>query len=108
MLCGYFKRYSGPQCVNLRKAIVNNIDIYQLWLDNARRERVWDLEEARRWTRLFPEVQNMVTPQRVKKWLKEQGLHDIVRTVENTSGGNEWLAWQVSRFRSGLWGQISA
>jgi len=105
ILCNYFKRYAGPQCSNLHEAIVNNVDIYQLWIENARREGVWDLREAKRWTRMFPEVRRMVTPQTVKRWLREQGLHDIVRTVEGTGGGDDWLAWQVNRFRTGLWGQ---
>ncbi len=105
LLCNYFKIYAGPQCANLKTAIANNVDIYQLWVENAHREGVWDLREARRWTHMFPKVQSMVTPQSVKRWLKEQGLNDIVSTVENTSGGNEWLAWQVNRFRAGLWEQ---
>ena len=54
---------------------------------------------------MFPKVQRMMTSQNVKRWLREQGLHDIAVTVERTDGGEEWLAWQVERFRAGLWGR---
>jgi hypothetical protein len=105
IVCDYFDKYSGPQCTNLQKAITTNVDIYQLWVDNARKEGIHDLNKARQWTHMFPKVQYMVTPLNVKRWLREQGLTKIIKTVESTDGGEEWLAWQVGRFRKGLWGQ---
>lgn len=103
ILCDYLEKYSGPQCSNLRAAIANNVDLYELWRENAAREGVRGPREVRQWTRMFPKVQRMMTSQNVKRWLREQGLHDIAVTVERTDGGEEWLAWQVERFRSGLW-----
>ena len=105
IVCGYFERYAGPRCCNLRQAIVEDIDLFQLWVDNAHREGVHGLSEARQWSRRFPKVQRMVTTRNVKRWLLEQGLDDIVYTVETTAGGEEWLDWQVKRFRTGLWSQ---
>ena len=105
ILCDYLERYSGPQCINLRTAIANNVYLYELWRENAAREGVRGPKEARQWARMFPKVQRMMTSQNVKRWLREQGLHDIAVTVERTDGGEEWLAWQVERFRAGLWGR---
>jgi len=105
ILCGYFRKYAGPDCTDLRVAIDRNIDLYQLWVDNARAEGVRGPKEVRTWTRMFPDVQYMVTTQNVKRWLREQGLDDIARTVETTRGGDKWLEWQIQRFRAGLWGK---
>jgi hypothetical protein len=105
ILCSYLQKYSGPQCRNLRSAIENNVDLYRLWTENAAREGVRGPREVRQWTRMFPHVQRMMTPQNVKRWLREQGLDQIATEVERTEGGEAWLAWQVERFRVGLWGQ---
>lgn len=105
LLCGYLRRYAGPQCANLKTAIANRTDIYQLWVENAGREGIHGLREARFWSHKFPKVQYMVTPNNVKRWLRQEGLVDIVRTVESTPGGEQWLAWQLDRFRAGLWGR---
>jgi hypothetical protein len=32
-------------------------------------------------------------------------MENIARTVETTKGGEEWLEWQVGRFRTELWGR---
>lgn len=105
IVCGYLDRYSGAGCSNLRKAIQENVDLFQLWVDNASREGVMDLKQARYWTRKFPHVKGMVTSSNVKRWLVEKRRSDIVRTIEETPGGKEWLDWQLERFRSGLWGK---
>lgn len=105
IVCGYLDRYSGDGCSNLRSAIQDNVDLYQLWVDNASREGVMDLKQARYWTRKFPNVKRMVTSSNVKRWLAEKKRRDIVRAIEETPGGQEWLEWQLGRFRSGLWGQ---
>ncbi|MGE5379308.1 MAG: hypothetical protein ACM3L5_00370 [Candidatus Saccharibacteria bacterium] len=105
ILCGYLKRYSGPGCTNLRTAINQNVDIYKLWVENAKAEGVRGPREVRHWTRMFPHVERMMTPQNVKRWLREQGMENIARTVETTEGGEKWLEWQVGRFRTGLWGK---
>lgn len=105
ILCGYLEKYSGPQCTNLRTAITKNIDLYRLWTENAAREGVRGPREVRQWTRMFPKAQRMMTPQNVKRWLREQGHEDIAMAVEGTDGGEAWLAWQVERFRTGLWGK---
>ena len=105
ILCSYLRRYSGPGCANLRTAISQNIDIYQLWVENARAEGVRGPGEVRQWARMFPHVQRMMTTQNVKRWLREQGLGNIARTVETTEGGEAWLEWQIGRFRTGLWGR---
>jgi len=105
IVCGYLDKYSGAHCSNLRDAIQENTDLYQLWVDNASQEGVMDIKQARYWTRKFPKVQNMVTSDNVKRWLREKRRDDIVRTIEDTKGGEDWLEWQIGRFRSGLWGQ---
>ncbi len=105
ILCGYLKKYAGPGGSDLKLAINKNVDLYQLWVENARAEGVRGPREVRTWTRMFPKVQYMMTPQNVKRWLREQGLEHIARTVETTEGGEKWLAWQVERFRTGLWGK---
>jgi len=105
IVCGYLDKYSGPRCSNLRQAIEGNVDLFQLWVDNAAREGVMDLRQARYWTRKFPKVQRMVTPGNVKRWLRQRHREDIVRTIEGTEGGEAWLEWQIGRFRTGLWGQ---
>ncbi len=103
-LCDYLKKYAGPGCANLRIAIEKNVDLYQLWVENAHAEGVRGPSEVRTWTHLFPHAQDMITPQNVKRWLRDQGLENIALTVECTEGGDKWLEWQVERFRSGLWG----
>lgn len=105
IVCGYLDRYSGKGCSNLRLAIQENVDLYQLWVDNASKEGVMDLNQARYWTRKFPGVKRMVTSSNVKRWLAEKKRRDIVRAIDETPGGQEWLEWQLGRFRSGLWGQ---
>lgn len=105
IVCGYLDRYSGNGCSNLRSAIHGNVDLYQLWVDNASKEGVMDLKQARYWTRKFPKVQGMVTSSNVKRWLVEKRRPDIVHAIDETPGGQEWLEWQLGRFRSGLWGQ---
>jgi hypothetical protein len=104
ILCGYLKKYSGPQCSNLRAAIVHNVDLYNLWMENAIKEGVHGPRDVRHWTKHFPKYRSMMTPQNVKRWLREQGLEDIAATLERTEGGEVWLAWQLDRFRTGLWG----
>ena len=104
ILCGHLKKYAGPGCADLRLAISQNIDLYQLWVENARAEGVRGPREVRSWTRMFPKVQYMMTTKNVKRWLREQGLESIVRTVESTEGGDQWLEKQLARFRAGLWG----
>jgi hypothetical protein len=103
ILCNYFRRYAGPQCRDLKLAIQQNVDLYQLWVDNAESEGVRGPREVRSWARMFPKVESMVTPANLKRWLREQGMGDIARTVESTAGGEEWLAWQITRFKVGLW-----
>jgi len=103
ILCGYLDRYSGPQCRNLGQAIADDLDLYGLWTENAAGEGVRRPREVRRWARMFPGVRRMMTPQNVKRWLREHGREDITLTVENSDGGEAWLAWQVERFRTGLW-----
>lgn len=105
VLCGYLKKYAGPGCADLRVAICQNVDLYQLWVENARAEGVRGPKDVRSWTRMFPKVQYMMTTKNVKRWLREQGLDNIARTVESTEGGEQWLEWQVERFRTGLWGK---
>jgi hypothetical protein len=105
ILCGYLRKYSGPDCRNLRTAISKNIDLYDLWNKNALNEGVHGPVEVRHWTKRFPQAKRLMTPQNVKRWLKEQGLEDIAKTLERTEGGEVWLTWQVDRFRSGLWGK---
>ena len=105
IVVGYLDRYSGAGCSNLRLAIQENVDLFQLWVENASREGVMDLNQARFWTRKFPGVKRMVTPNNVKRWLAEKRRRDIVRAIEETAGGEAWLEWQLGRFRSGLWGQ---
>lgn len=105
IVCDYLKKYSGPHCVNLKTAIAQNVDVYQLWIDNAKREGVHTLNDARVWSQRFPKVQYMVTAPNVKRWLAERDLREIVRTVETTEGGEAWLKWQLERFRGGLWGK---
>ena len=105
IVVGYLDRYSGSSCCNLRLAIQDNVDLYQLWVDNASREGVMDLKQARYWTRKFPKVENMVTSKNVKRWLLDKRRRDIVKAIEETAGGEAWLEWQLGRFRSGLWGQ---
>ena len=63
ILCGYLRKYSGPQCVNLRAAIVHNVDLYNLWMENAMKEGVRGPREVRHWTKHFPKYQRMMTPQ---------------------------------------------
>lgn len=104
IVCGYLDTYAGPRCSNLKTAIDSKVDIYQLWVENASKEGIMDLRQARYWTRKFPKVQKMVTPQNVKRWLKAKRKDDIVRIIETTEGGDQWLEWQIGRFRSGLWG----
>jgi hypothetical protein len=104
ILCGYLRKYSGPNCTNLRTAIDQNVDLYKLWAENARAEGVRGPREVRQWTRMFPRVQYMMTAPNVKRWLREQGMENIARTVETTKGGDECLEWQVGRFRTELWG----
>ncbi|NLI73480.1 MAG: hypothetical protein GX369_01735 [Euryarchaeota archaeon] len=103
IICGYLDKYSGRECSNLREAIKENVDLYQLWIDNASREGVMGIKQARYWTRKFPKVKGMVTSSNVKRWLVEKRRHDIVLAIEETPGGQEWLEWQLGRFRSGLW-----
>ncbi len=62
ILCGHFKKYAGPDCADLRLAIGQNIDLYQLWVDNARAEGIRGPREVRSWARMFPKVQNLMTP----------------------------------------------
>jgi hypothetical protein len=104
IVCGYLDTYAGPRCNNLQRAICSRVDIYQLWVENASQEGIMDLRQARYWTRMFPQVRRMVTSQNVKRWLKAKRKYDIVRIIETTEGGDQWLEWQVGRFRSGLWG----
>ena len=63
-LCDYLRKYAGPGCANLRIAIEKNIDLYQLWVENAHAEGVRGPNEVRTWTHLFPHAQNMSTPRR--------------------------------------------
>ena len=105
IVCGYLDRYSGNGGSNLRSAIHERVDLYQLWVENASREGVMGLDQAKYWTRKFPGVRKMVTSPNVKRWLAEKKRHDLVRAIDETPGGQEWLEWQLGRFRSGLWGQ---
>ena len=45
---------------NLRIAIEKNVDLYQLWVENAHAEGVRGPSEVRTWTHLFPHAQDIV------------------------------------------------
>ena len=95
IVCDYLKKYSGPKCSNLKLAISQNVDVYQLWIDNAKKEGIHGINDARVWSRRFPEIGTRSPARTVKRWLMDRDLREIVRTVETTEGGEAWLKWQI-------------
>lgn len=103
MVCGYLRQYAGQNCQNLKVAICLNMDIFDLWVQNAEKEGIRTLADVQNMTRKAPKARNLVTTTNVRKWLLEEGMTDIIKTVDTTPGGTQWFEWTVMRFREGLW-----
>lgn len=97
-------RYKGEGCRNLKLAIALDTDIFQLWVENAENEGIYDLETARRYAGMAKDARKLLTMSNVRQWLLQQGQADIVRVIDATPGGNDWLERTLEKFKIGLWG----
>lgn len=99
-------RWAGPRGDGLIGAICMNKDIFQLWVDKGAEEGVeYGLEDARGWAAKAPQAYKLLTSTNIKKWLSMNDCQHLVRVIEQTYGGDEWLDWTINRFRVGLWGK---
>jgi hypothetical protein len=96
-------KYAGDGCCNLKTAILLDIDVFQLWVENAEQEGVTGVDEARKWARMAPSSKNLLTTTNVRKWFMEKGMFDVIRTIDGTPGGTEWFEKTLMAFRRGLW-----
>jgi hypothetical protein len=104
MVVELLDKYSGgSNCVELKKAIILNWDLYQIWLDNYRNEGVQGPEDARKWTAMAPSARGLLTPDNVRKWLLLEKKFDILRTIDTTYGGKDWFERTINKFREELW-----
>jgi hypothetical protein len=104
IVVGAIAKYKGEGCRNLKLAIALDTDIFQLWVNNARDEGIYDLETARHYAGMAPDAKNLLTMSNIRKWLMQEGQCDIVRVIDDTPGGNDWLERILERFKEGLWG----
>ncbi len=104
MVVDLLDKYSGGcNCVELRKAIILNWDLYQIWLDNYQNEGVQGPEDARKWTAMAPSAKDLLTTDNVRKWLLLEKKFDILRTIDTTYGGKDWFDRTIKKFREELW-----
>lgn len=102
-----FRKYAGPGCRDLRRAIQCDADIYKLWVANAVEEKkkipsMWTPDDLRSLASKFPQAKEHITAERVRKWLHDHGCQDILWTIDSTPGGRTWLERQVEAFKEGL------
>ena len=102
IVCGYLDRYSGkdaPTCgwPSRRTGPVSAV------VDNASKEGVMDLNQARYWTRKFPGSRGWSPPATSSGWPRRSGGHRARHRRDARRPGMAGVA--LGRFRSGLWGQ---
>lgn len=97
------EEYAGPNCKNIRLAILLNIDLMELY---ARNENVggYSLSQVRGFASKFPEYAKFVSSAFVVKWLKEARRDDIVEALNETAGGMLWLDAQIEKVRREIYG----
>jgi hypothetical protein len=95
--------YAGDGCCNLKTAILLDIDVFQLWVENAEQEGITDLQSARKYARMAPSGKNLLTVSNVRRWFLEKGMTDVIRIIDGTPGGTEWFDKTIQAFRKGLW-----
>lgn len=104
IVVGAIAKYKGDGCRNLKMVIALDTDIYELWVQNAQNEGIYDLDTARRYAGMAKDAKNLLTVSNVRQWLFQEGQADIVRTIDETPGGTDWLERTLNKFKEGLWG----
>lgn len=103
LVVGYFQKYAGPEGKDLKKAILLDIDLWQLWCDNYECEGVYSPEQARAWAKMFPSGRNLLTVPNLRLWLQDEGCTDILHVLNTTPGADSWVRWTLNNFAKGLW-----
>lgn len=103
LVVGYFKRYAGDGAKNLRTAIVLQMDLWQMWCANYECEGLYGPEQAKAWAKMYPSGKNLLTVPNLRLWLEDEGCREILYTLDNTPGADEWLRWTLNNFAKGLW-----
>lgn len=103
LVTDYLRRYSGPGCCDLKTAIFRNIDIFELWIQYGESEGIIGVEQAIRMAKMAPNGRRLLTPENVRKWLTQERMFDIIKTIDEMPGGQKWFCWTIENFRKGLW-----
>lgn len=104
IICPILRDAAGPECRNLKRAIYFNEDLLEVYRQ-ADDGGSWGYSNAKKVARMCPpNVANMITPDLIIQWLKDEGMTEIVQVIEETAGGRYWLEQQVLRFKSDLFG----
>ena len=103
MVVDVFRRYKGEGCKDLRTGILINVDLWRVWEVNAEQCGEMTPDQARKYASMFPDGRNLLNCENLRKWLLQEREWDIVRTIDSTPGGQDWLERTIARFRDGLW-----
>ncbi|MCK9601517.1 MAG: hypothetical protein M0R06_20920 [Sphaerochaeta sp.] len=103
IICPILRDTAGPGCRSLKRAIYLNEDLLEAY-KQADEGKSWGYANAKKVARQYPNVADMITPDIIIQWLKEEDMMEIVHVIEGTTGGKYWLEQQVLRFKSDLFG----
>jgi len=103
IVCPILRDTAGPGCRNLKRAIYLNEDLLEAYRKADDGGSI-GYSNARKIARQYPYVADMITPDIIVQWLKEEDMVEIVQVIEGTTGGRYWLEQQVLRFKSDLFG----
>lgn len=103
IVCPILRDTAGPSCRNLKRAIYLNEDLLEAY-KKADEGKSWGYTNAKKVARQYPNVADMITPDIILQWLREEDMNEISQVIEGTAGGKYWLERQVMRFKSDLFG----
>ena len=103
IVCPILRDTAGPSCRNLKRAIYLNEDLLEAY-KKADEGKSCGYTNAKKVARQYPQVADMVTPDIIIQWLKDEDMVEIAQVIEGTVGGRYWLEQQVLRFKSDLFG----
>ena len=104
VVCPIIQRCAGPNCRDLRMAILMNESLLEAYKKGATDQGLWDYESVKGAARSYPKAKRFVSGEKVMGWLMDKGHYDIIAVIESTPGGQNWLNRQIEDFKTDLFG----
>lgn len=104
VVCPIIQRCAGPNCRDLRVAILMNESLLLAYKKGAESQGLWDYESVKSAAKSYPKARRFVSGDKVMGWLKDKGHYDIIKVIETTPGGQQWLNRQIEDFKTDLFG----